>query len=193
MIHRQEHSLLHRLAITLCVVVGLLGASVAPAQAASVAPDTWAPKFCTALAQWQTTISTQSEGLTTALEGVDDLETGRTQIAAYLGKMVVASKLAAKQLQRAGSPSTPNGAKIAAKFVAGLRIAAKEFASAKASAAKLPTATVAAFAKQGKKLSVKLSDAGQAVTKSFSGIAKLDKGKKLEGAVKAAPECAFLS
>jgi hypothetical protein len=38
-----------------------------------------------------------------------------------------------------------------------------------------------------------LSTSSNELGKGFSSIGKLDKGKKLEAAVKAAPECAFLT
>jgi hypothetical protein len=184
---------LRRLFFTLCLVVGLVGASLGTAHAATVSPDTWAPKFCTALQDWQTTISAQGDALTSALEGVTDLQVGRQQIASFLGRMVSASNSATRAVQRAGTPSSPNGDKIATKIVVGLKTASKQFDVAKAKAAKLSTSSPAAFRTDGKKLGQDLSNAGDEVTKSFSGIAKLDKGKKLENAIKAAPECAFLS
>ena len=184
--------MLRRLCITSCLVLGLVGASLGTAHAATVPPGKWAPKFCTAIDDYQSTISTQSDAVDTALTGVTDPKSGRDQLVSYLGKMVVAAKTAARALNRAGSPSTPNGSKIAAKFVAGLSASAKLFANAEAKAAKLSTTDVTAFSVDGKKLGQDLSDAAQQLSTSFSGIGKLDKGKKLEAAVKAAPECAFL-
>jgi hypothetical protein len=183
---------LRRLSITLCLVVGLVGASVGTAHAATVPPGKWAPKFCTAIQQYQTTITEQGNAVDTALTGVTDLRAGRDQLATYLGKMVTAAKTAATTLERAGAPSTPNGSKIAAKFVAGLQASAKLFADAQAKAAKLSTTDAKAFATDGKKLGQDLSRAGDQLSAGFSGIGKLDQGKKLEKAVKAAPECSFL-
>ena len=185
--------MLRRLFVTLCLVVGLVGASLGTAHAATVPPGKWAPKFCTALQDWQTTISAEGDALTTALEGVTDLKVGRQQIASFLGRMVTASNTATRAVQQAGMPSTPNGDKIAAKIVAGLKAASKQFGVAKTKAAKLSTSSLTAFQTGGKKLGQDLSNAGDEVTKSFNGIDKLDKGKKLENAIKAAPECAFLS
>jgi hypothetical protein len=183
---------LRRLSITLCLVVGLVGASVGTAHAATVPAAKWAPKFCTAIQQYQTTISEQGKAVDTALTGVTDLTAARDQLQSYLGKMVTAADTAAQSLKNAGAPSTPNGSKIAAKFVAGLRASAKLFADAQAKAGKLSTTDVTAFATDGKKLGQDLSDAGDQLSTSFNGISKLDKGKKLEKAVKGAPECSFL-
>jgi hypothetical protein len=183
---------LRRLFITICLVAALVGASLGTAHAATVPPGKWAPKFCTAIDEYQSTITAQSDAVDTALTSVTDLQSGRDQLVSYLGKMVVAAKTAARALERARSPSTPNGGKIAAKFVAGLRASSKLFADAEAKAEKLSTTDVQAFSTDGKKLGQDLSDAGDELSTSFSGIGKLDKGKQLEKAVKAAPECAFL-
>ena len=78
-------------------------------------------------------------------------------------------------------------------FVAGLKASAKLFADARLKASKLPTTDADAFKAKGKELGQDLSDAGDELSKSFGGIGKLDKGKKLETAVKAASECAFLT
>ena len=107
--------------------------------------------------------------------------------------MVAAANTATRRVQQAGSPSSPNGAKIEALFVSGLKASSKLFAKAKSTAAKLPTTSVDAFKTQGTQLGNDLTDAGTELGKSFSGIGKLDKGKKLEAAVRAAPECAFLT
>ena len=66
-------------------------------------------------------------------------------------------------------------------------------AHAKAQAAKISIKGKAAFAKEGKQVGVDLQEAGDRIGKSFGGVDKLDTGKKLEVAIKAAPECAFLT
>jgi hypothetical protein len=182
--------MLRRLLVSALVVTGLVAGSFGAAHAATVPPDEWAPTFCTAVVDYQQTISQQSDALASALDTTTGLDAARAQVVTFLGDMVSAAKTAKRQIQQAGSPSTPNGSKIAAKFVQGLDASAKVFARAKAQAAKISTTDVQAFKVQGKKVGTDLSDAGEALGKSFSGIGKLDKGKKLEAAVKAAPECA---
>jgi hypothetical protein len=184
--------MLRRALLTTFVVGGLVAASMGTAGAATVSPSTWAPKFCTAVLQYQSTISQQSDSLSTTLTDVTDLTTGRDQIVAYLDAMEDAATTAKQQLQKAGAPSSPNGPKIAKTFVAGLGASAKLFANAKADAAKLSTTDASAFKTDGKQVGQALSDAAEQLSKRFSGIGKLDTGKKLEGAVKAAPVCAPL-
>jgi hypothetical protein len=185
--------MLRRFFITSGLVMALAGTSIGTAHAATVSPASWAPKFCTALQEWQTDISTQGDELTSALEGVTDLDVGRQQVAAFLGRMVTATNTATRAVQKSGTPSSPNGDKIAAKIVVGLKAASKEFGLAKTKALKLSTSSPTAFQTDGKKLGQDLSNAGNKVTQSFNGIDKLDKGKKLSNAIEAAPECAFLN
>jgi len=193
--------MIRRLCCTGALVVALLAASVPAAHAATVSPSTWAPKFCTAVTDWQATIQDKSDGLTQAIESVgagasspqEVLASSRDQIASFLGDMVDATKQAASEIKAAGNPSTPNGAKIEAVFVKGYQTIAKEFAKAQSAAKKLPTDSGTAFKTKGKQLGQALTDSSSTLSKGFSSIGKLDKGKKLEAAVKAAPECASLS
>jgi hypothetical protein len=167
--------------------------SIPAATAATVSPDDWAPKFCTAMSNWQTTITDKGDAMQTELQSVTDLHTGRDQIAAFLGDMVDATDTAVGAIKDAGTPSTPNGAKISAVFQKGFKAISKVFAKAEAQAEKLPTSTTKAFQAKGKQLGKALSTSSNELGKGFSSIGKLDKGKKLETAVKAAPECAFLN
>lgn len=190
-----------RISLVALVVVGLVAGVATGASAKTVSPSSWAPKFCTALSDWQATITEKGDALSTELDGIDTTGTdqkqiltdGRDQIAAFLSDMVDATDDATSTIKGAGAPSTPNGAKIAAVFVTGFKAISKEFAKAQAKAEQLPTDSVTAFKTKGKQLGQALSDSGDTLGKGFSSIDKLDKGKKLEAAVKAAPECAFLT
>ena len=185
--------MLRRLVVPALLATGLVAGSFGTAHAANVPADEWAPKFCTALQDWQTAIQGQSDQVTSELAGVTDLDTGRQTIADLLGQMVDATDTTTGALKDAGSPSTPNGAKIQTVFVNGFKAISKEFAKAQAKAEKMSTTSPTAFAKQGKKIGTELSASGDELGKNFDAVDKLDKGKKLENAVKAAPECAFLN
>jgi hypothetical protein len=181
--------MIRRLCVLGALALAVTAASVPAAHAATVSPSEWAPKFCTAVIAYQDTISQETDAMDASLDSVTDLATARDQIVSFLGNMVDAANTAKRDVKAAGAPSSPNGAKIEALFVSGLGASAKVFAQGKAQAAKLPTASAEQFKIKGKQLGVDLTDAGEELSKSFSGIDKLDKGKKLEQAVKAAPEC----
>jgi len=185
--------MLRRLLVIALVATGSVAGSVGTAHGATVPPDQWAPKFCTALDDWQQTIQTESDNVSTQLQGVTDLKTGRDTITDLLGRMVDATDTTTAAIEDAGSPSTPNGARIAATFVNGFKAVSKQFAKARARAEKLSTTSAEAFKKKGKQLGMQLSNSGDELGKGFSAVGKLDKGKKLETAVKAAPECSFLN
>jgi hypothetical protein len=175
------------------LVVAVVAMSVPAAHAATVSADEWAPKFCTAMSDWQSTITDKGDAMQTELQSVTDLQTGREQIAAFLGDMVDATDTAVGAIKDAGAPSTPIVAKISAVFQSGFKAISKVFAKAEAQAEKLPTDSAKAFKAKGKQLGKALSTSSNELGKGFSSIGKLDKGKKLETAVKAAPECAFLN
>jgi hypothetical protein len=185
--------MLRRLLVPTLVATGLVAGSFGTAHAASVPADQWASKFCTAAEEWQQSITTQSDQITSQLEGVTDLKTGRDTIADLLGQMVDATDTATEAIKDAGSPSTTNGAKIETVFVNGFKAISKEFAKAQAKAEKLSTTSPTAFTKQGKKIGTELSASSETLGKGFAAVEKLDKGKKLENTVKATPECAFLN
>lgn len=190
-----------RISVIVLVVVGLVAASSVGASAATVSPEKWAPKFCTALSSWQQTIGDKGNALESALSTTTATSTdtaavlkeARGKIAAFLAEMVKATDHAAAGIKKAGTPSSPNGAKISAVFVNGFTAISKEFAKAEGEAKKLPTASADAFKRQGQALGQKISGSADTLGKGFSSVEKLDKGKKLQTAVMAAPACAFLS
>jgi hypothetical protein len=185
--------IIRRLSIVAFVLVGLVAGATTGASAATVSPSTWAPKFCTAVIEYQTTLSTDGDALSTSLDTVTDLASGRDQIASYLADMASAAKTAKTEVKEAGVPSSPNGAKIVALFTGGLDASAKVFSNAQSEAKKLPTTSPTAFKTKGKQLSQSLSDAADELGKRFGDFPKLDKGKKLRTAVEAAPECSELT
>jgi len=185
--------MIRRLCCISALVGALLAATAPAAGAATVPPGTWAPKFCAAVDRYESTISEQTDAMSAALDSVTDLKTARTEIVSFLGSMFDAAKTAKQQVSKAGTPSVPNGQKIASAFAAGLAASAKVFSDAKSQAARISTASTTAFKTDGKQVGEDLQDAGERLEKSFSTIGKLDTGNKLEQAVKAAPECAFLA
>jgi hypothetical protein len=184
--------MIRRLCCTTVLAIVTLATCVPAAHAATVSPAKWAPKFCAALSDWGATIDEKGGALTDELAGVADLETGRDQIAAFLGDMVDATDDTVDAIKDAGTPSSSNGAKIVAAFVKGFKTISKEFAKAQEEAEDLPTTSPAEFRAAGTALGESISDSGDELSKGFESVDKLDKGRKLEKAVKAAPACAFL-
>jgi hypothetical protein len=193
--------MIRRLCVIGALALALLATSVPTAQAATVSPSEWAPAFCSAFSDWQTTINDKSSEMSTALDAAASagqspkaiLSNARDEIASFLGEMVDATDDATAAIKDAGVPSSPNGAKISAVFVKGFGAISDEFAEAQDLAEKLPVNSVQKFKVKGKELGVSMSEYGDSLSKDFSSIGKLDKRKKLEVAVKATPECAAIS
>jgi hypothetical protein len=185
--------MIRRLTCISALVVALVAMSIPAAGAATVSPDTWAPKFCTAMSDWQQTINDKGTAMKSELTGLTDLKEARAKIAAFLDDMVTATDDATSAIKEAGAPSSPNGAKISAVFVKGFQQISKLFAKAEAKAEKLPTSSAKAFKAKGKNLGDAISKSGDELGKNFSSVGKLDKSKKLSAAVQDAPECSFLN
>jgi hypothetical protein len=185
--------MIRRLGCVGALVAAVLATSMPAAHAATVSPSKWAPKFCTALGSWKDTISQKANDVETSLSDVGDLVEARDKLVQYLGEMESATQDAIDGLKKAGTPSSPNGGKIAALFVTALKTAKGDFTTAKHNASNLPTNDPTAFATKGGQIGTDLTTAGDEIGKSFNGVEKLDKGKKLEKAVTAASQCAFLS
>jgi hypothetical protein len=176
-----------------CLVVGLVGASLGTAGAATVSPGNWAPKFCKALQKWQTTIKAESAAATDAFGDTSDLTSIRDQFVTFLGNDVAATQLAIKTIKKAGTPSSANGKKISAKFVSGFQAASTVFSDAQTSAAALPTTDLDQFIDQATQIQDDLTDAGDRITSAFSGIDSLDKDGDLNQAILGAKACKFLT
>jgi hypothetical protein len=180
----------------LCCIGALVAAvftiSVPTAHAATVSPNKWAPKFCTMLKTWVDTFSLKAGDVESSLSSASDLQTARDQLVQNLGEMEGATQDAINALKRAGTPATPNGGKIVALFAKAFQTTKAKLADAKDDASKLSTTDPTAFATAGVQIGTSLSRTGDDVGKSFDGVEKLDKGKKLEKVLKATRVCAFI-
>jgi hypothetical protein len=186
--------MLRRLLVIASFVVCLVGASLGTAGAATVSPGNWAPKFCKAMQQWQTTIKAESTAATDAFSSASgDLTAIRDQFVTFLGNDVAATQLAIKTIKKAGTPSSANGAKISAKFVAGFQAASTVFSNAQTSATALPTTDPGQFVDQATKIQDDLNNAGDQITSAFSGIDRLDKNGDINKAILGAKACKFLT
>jgi len=176
-------------------LAALLSAALAlPAGAATVSPSKWAPKFCNALTQWESTLKTEGAAASSAISGhAADLSAARDELVSYLGKSVDATQVAIRKVKQAGTPSSTNGAKIVTKLVAGFQGAAGVFSEAKVNAAALSTTDAAAFASAGTQIQTDLSAASDKITASFNNLPKLDAKNELSRALDKAAACKAVS
>jgi hypothetical protein len=186
--------LFRRVFVTTCLVVGLVVVSLGSAHAAR-SPDTWAPKFCKALKQWQATITSESNTANTTLGKASggDLAALRDEFVSFLGKDVAATQAAIRSIKKAGAPSSANGSKIQHKVIAAFQSASDVFAGAKTSAASLSTTDAASFVTDASKIQHDLNGASDAFQMNFSAVQKLDSKRVIERAITSAKACKFLT
>src|SRR5437016_1164845 len=171
--------MVRRLVVTLCLIAGLIGASFGTADAATVAPQKWAPKFCNAFHQWQSTLESTSKDASSAASATD-LTTARDQIVSLIDKEVAATETAIRSVKKAGAPSSANGGKIQSKVLAGFQSVSSAFANAKAEAAGLSTTDATAFATDVSKVESDLASATDGFGTEFSKIITLDKDNEVQ-------------
>jgi hypothetical protein len=186
--------LTRRLVVATVIAVLVLAVVATPASAKTVTPEEWAPKFCSALSNWQDKLTTDGDAAEAALSGkVSNLKQAKSQLVSFLGKSVTNTKNAVSAIQNAGTPNSENGDKIEAAFVSGLQSAAALFQSAKAKAQTASTKNLASFEKVTTQVTSALNKGGDAIDKSFSKIETLDTNGTLGAAIEADPSCAFLT
>jgi hypothetical protein len=187
--------MVRRSLVLILLVSGLLAASLATADAATVSPDKWAPKFCKAVQKWQKTVESESNAATDAFGKMSsgDLTGVRDEFVRFLGNDVAATQTAIKSIKQAGTPSSANGAKIQRKIVGGFQSAATVFDTAKTKAQALSTTDAESFVDDATKIQDGLSSATDVFEKNFSDVSTLDKNNELAKALQGAKACKFLT
>jgi hypothetical protein len=185
--------MLRRVIAVGALVFGLSVGAAIPAGASSVSPQKWAPKFCTIVSDWQSTISSKAGDLTSAVSSVTDLETARNEIESFLLDMVNTTDDAITAIKAAGTPSSANGGKIVQRVISGFKDAKRAFDRAKTKASLLSTSDPSAFRSEGQQIGDDLTAAGDKIGSKLDGIKKLDKDHKLEAAVKKSKACSVLN
>src|SRR5262249_52794185 len=105
----RSSGMMRRLCVTSALVAAIVVSPISAAGAQSAPAETWVPKVCTTLQQYQQTISDENDALTTSLQSVTSLKKARAKLVAFLGKAVDAAKTAKQQVQASGAPFVTNG------------------------------------------------------------------------------------
>jgi hypothetical protein len=170
------------------LVIALLFVTAAPAGASGTDPATWAKKFCTAVANWQSDL--QHEG--SSIGSTTGPAEGKKVLVSFLGQAVSSTKQAISAAKKAGVPNTANGKKVADTLVKGLQSASSLFDKARAQARALPTGNVNKFKSAAKKIGTSLEKSGTALSASLRSISKFDKDGTLSAALAAEPSCSAI-
>jgi hypothetical protein len=178
-------------AVALVLVTALVDLG-STAGAATVSPTEWAPKFCSALSEWEKSLQQGADVISNASTDVTDLKAARAQLVQFLDQSVAVTNAAVKKIERAGVPRSPNGAKIAGTLVGGLKSAGALFAGAEKKAAALPTDDRDKFGTRAVAIGKSITKGGQALGKSLGKVTKLDTGGLLSRALTNEPSCSAL-
>jgi hypothetical protein len=127
------------------------------------------------------------------LTSTKNLKQARAKIVASLAKVIATAKVAKQAAQVAGTPTVPNGEKIAGVLNSGLDQATKVFVKAKAQAAKISTKNESAFTKQATKVISNLQSVEGTLRNQVLSAVTLDTGGQIQAAALTAPECAFIA
>jgi hypothetical protein len=185
-----------KLAVTCCVLLALALSGVAAGATRNAPPKQWVGVFCSSIYTWEHTVTKQTTNLKTTITnlkkgGSVNLGAARTQLVAYLGRVVVSTDTLLRKLKSTGAPAVPNGSKLQAVLLKGIGHIRTAFANGQKAARSLSTSNRAAFSKGAENIGSAITAAGNQSQAVLSGLAKYD-SKALEDAFKADKTCAKL-
>jgi hypothetical protein len=182
------------LGVFAAISVLLVAGTAINATAATTPAAQWAPKFCTAISNFQTHLTNDGTQADAVLSGnITSLNAAKNALASFMNKATTDADTAITALKKAGAPDAPNGAKIASAFVTAMQNARSLFVSAKNDAQHLPTKNLKSFEAATQKITSKLNRGGNEITNSFSNVQALDTSGQIAAAAAASPACSFLS
>ena len=161
------------------------------ASAATISPDRWAPKFCGVVSDWQSSLRNRLQTFETSVRSEPkSVSAAKAVFVKFLDAVLTDTNHAVAALDRTGSPNAPNGKKIEALFVDGLRSAASLFKSAKSEIQHAQIKSLRQLGSLGKTVGAKITKGAAAITKSSAKAEKLDTSGKLAAALGHEPKCA---
>jgi hypothetical protein len=176
-------------AATVVVSLSLLLSNSAPAKATS--PQPYAHKVCSALATWATSVGAElSKFRGDSIARSNDLTAAKAELLKLLGDSVSDTDTAISALNRAGAPSTTNGAKFANGSAKAFDSIRKVLGSAKTKATKLATTDPTQFGAAVRSLGASIDRAGAKFLNQLNSLRTLDKDGRLRRALSREPTCA---
>jgi hypothetical protein len=180
-------------ATALIVCAGVITVAAPIAEAKTVSKGEWAKGFCSALKDWQATVS-KAHGLvddvvTNGVTSSSAAKASQKQIVSALKAAGKGSEAASKDLKAVGAPDVTGGAKISTAISTAIGNVAKIFTVAQVAVAKASTVP-AKFQAKLKTISAKVD---KDYSNEFADIQGLDQGSELDTALNAEPTCSFAS
>jgi len=186
--------MIRRLLCISALALAVLATSVPAAGAATVSPDKWAPKFCTAFQKWQKTITDESAKATASIDGIasGDLASVKDEFVTFLGKDIDATKAVIASIKKAGAPDVSKGTAIQSQILKSFQAAQDIFTQAKTDAANLSTTDPTSFVSDATQIQTHLGDASTKFGTEFDKAQALDKDNKVGSSLEKAKACSFL-
>jgi hypothetical protein len=166
-------------ALALSVALSTLVVSTAAAETSkSTSAAKWSATLCSTVKSWQDSIDQTIDDVGNQ-ESADTLEGGRSQIEAYVARLVELTDQAKTQVTDAGRPKVPGGAKMVAAFTQAFDTAKSDLAAVQAQAAAIPVDDSTAFIDAAGDIDSAVFDALSPVTDTMSDLNGLDTSGKL--------------
>src|SRR5437588_5604360 len=141
-----------------------------------VKTSTWSRDVCTAVKSWQSDLQKGSQDVQTAVQPGTTPADGRRVLVQFLQQAVQVTDRMLDQLKNAGSPAVSRGSEIATDLRNGLAQARTALQDAERTAETLPVDDRVKFGHEATQLGTSISQAFDAIGKTFDSLDKKYKG-----------------
>ena len=157
-----------RLFVVAAAVIAVTVAFAAPVAAVKTVPVAdWTESVCKGFSRWEAQLAKLG-----SIGRLADPSAGKAAISTYLTGAALATDTLAKAVRSAGVPSVKHGKEIAAGFTDSVESLRAAYATARTTAATLPTTDPATFAGAARALATQLQSAGTTLDSTLSTTAR---------------------
>jgi hypothetical protein len=178
--------ILSLLAVAAFAVAGCGGGSSTPE---GVPPADWAQSVCGALSDWQTSLQTKSQSLTSEVLQAKSPKAAKEQISTFLTDVIAETETMIGAVSAAGQPAVDQGGQIAEDFHNGLEQMRSAFKDAASQVQSVPTNDPQAFQQQLTEIGQELQTQGQAIGDTLGEIDQKYDAEELNQAFDENPDC----
>lgn len=154
-----------------------------------VPPADWARSVCGALADWQSSLQQQSQGLTSEVLQANSPKAAKEKISEFLTQVIVETETMVGAVESAGQPAVEEGGQIAEDFNIGLERMRSAFKDAANKVEAAPTDDPQAFQQQLTQIGQELQTQGQAIGDTLGQIDEKYDADELNQAFEDTPAC----
>jgi len=183
-----EAAVLTRVLAVVVAVAAIATPASAATQAKTVSVKQWSASVCKGFAEWETRLTKLS-----SRDAVADPAAGKAAITKYVRGALKATDKLASSLKSAGVPSVNDGKAIEAALLSAVKGVRAAYATAKTSAAALPTDDAAAFAAAAQALAAQLQTASTTLSTTLTDAVTSNPSSALDKAFTSTKACAALT